>query len=80
MARMRNSASAFHKTGVGGNMKKLIFWVGMIITIGVAGNEDDSIALVATIGVVGILMMQYGETCNTDKLSQPCRDRLSAWR
>ena len=78
MARMRNAASAFYKTGMGGNMKKLIFWAGMIITIGVAGNEDDSIALVATIGVVGILMMQYGETCNTDKLPQSCRDRLSA--
>ena len=41
-------------------MKKLILWVGFIITIGVAGNEDDSLAIVATIGLIGIAMMLYG--------------------
>lgn len=45
---------------MGGDMKKIIFWAGMIITIGIAGNEDDSLALVATIGAVGLLMMLYG--------------------
>ena len=41
-------------------MKKLIFWAGLIITIGIAGNEDDSIALIITIGVIGTMMMLYG--------------------
>ena len=41
-------------------MKKLIFWAGLIITIGTAGNEDDSIALIITIGVIGTMMMLYG--------------------
>ena len=41
-------------------MKKLIFWAGLIITIGISGNEDDSLAIVATIGLIGIAMMLYG--------------------
>lgn len=41
-------------------MKKLIFWAGLIITIGIVGNEDDSITLIATIGIIGTLMMLYG--------------------
>ena len=41
-------------------MKKLIFWAGLIITIGISGNEDDSIAIVATIALIGIAMMMYG--------------------
>ncbi len=38
-------------------MKKLMFWIGLLLTIGIAGNETSPMWVVATIGLLGVAMM-----------------------
>lgn len=42
------------------NMKQIIFFTGLLLIIGVCGNEENSMSTLATFGLLGVSMMAFG--------------------